>query len=96
MARAYAEGLRERLGEVTAIVYGSVARGDFNLGSDVDILIVAERLPGHPLARMGLLYSRLEGPLEPRGYALTEFRTLRAKLHPRPHHSPEGGRCSDR
>jgi len=82
MARAYAERLRERLGKVTAIVYGSVARGDFNLGSDVDILIVAEGLPAHPLARMDLLYSCLEGPLEPRGYTLTEFRTLQAKGHP--------------
>ena len=82
MARAYAERLRERLGKVTAVVYGSVARGDFNLGSDVDILIVAEGLPNHPLVRMDLLYSCLEGPLEPRGYTVTEFRTLRAKGHP--------------
>jgi len=82
MATAYAERLREGLGKVTAIVYGSVARGDYGLGSDVDMLIVSEQLPGHLLARMELLYSCLEGPLEPRGYTLTEFRTLQAKGHP--------------
>lgn len=82
MATVYAERLRERLGKVTAVVYGSVARGDFSLGSDVDILIVSEELPGHPLARMELLYACLEGPLEPRGYTLTEFQTFRAKGHP--------------
>lgn len=82
IARAYAERLRERLGKVTTIVYGSVARGDFNLGSDVDVLIVAEGLPSHPLARMEMLYSCLEGPLEPRGYTLAEFQTLWAKGHP--------------
>jgi len=82
MARAYAVRLRERVGGVTAIVYGSVARGDFNLGSDVDVLIVAERLPDHPLARMDLLYSHVEGPLEPKGYTLTEFQTIRAKGRP--------------
>ncbi|MEA3345738.1 MAG: nucleotidyltransferase domain-containing protein [Chloroflexota bacterium] len=82
MARAYAEELRKRLGKVTAIVHGSVARGDFNLGSDVDVLIVAQELPDHYLARIDLLYSCLEGPLEPKGYTLTEFQTLRGKGHP--------------
>jgi predicted nucleotidyltransferase len=82
MARAYADGLRESLGKVTAIVYGSVARGDFNLGSDVDVLIIAEVLPAHPLARMELLYSCLERPLEPKAYTLAEFQTLRDRGHP--------------
>ena len=76
MAQAYAERLRERLGKVTAIVYGSVARGDFNLGSDVDILIVSEGLPLHPLERMEVLYSCHEPPLEPKGYTPAEFHAL--------------------
>jgi len=82
MAQAYAERLQKKLGRLTAIVYGSVARGDFNLGSDVDILIVSEGLPLHYLTRMDLLYSCLEPPLEPKGYTLTEFQTLLAKRHP--------------
>ncbi len=79
MARTYAQVLRGKLGELTAIVYGSVSRGDFNLGSDVDILIISEGLPHHPLERMEVLYSCHEPPLEPKGYTPTEFRTLLTK-----------------
>ena len=79
IARTYAEELRGSLGQLTAIVYGSVSRGDFNLGSDVDILIISEGLPHHPLERMEVLYSCHEPPLEPKGYTHTEFRTLLAK-----------------
>ncbi|MFQ5814818.1 MAG: nucleotidyltransferase domain-containing protein [Anaerolineae bacterium] len=79
MARTYAEVLRGRLGKLTAIVYGSVSRGDFNLGSDVDVLIISEGLPRHPLERMEVLYSCHEPPLEPKGYTLAEFRALLAK-----------------
>jgi len=79
MARTYAEVLRQKLGKLTAIVYGSVSRGDFNLGSDVDILIISEGLPHHPLERMEVLYSCHEPPLEPKGYTHTEFRALLAK-----------------
>ncbi len=79
MARTYAEKLRGRLGKLTAIVYGSVSRGDFNLGSDVDVLIISEGLPHHPLERMEVLYSCHESPLEPKGYTHDEFRALLAK-----------------
>ena len=71
--------LRGRLGKLTAIVYGSVSRGDFNLGSDVDILIISEGLPNHPLERMEVLFSCHEPPLEPKGYTQAEFRALLAK-----------------
>jgi HEPN domain-containing protein len=80
--KAYVQKLREMIGGVTAIVYGSVARGDFNLGSDVDVLIIADGLPPHPLKRMELLYSCLKPPLEPKGYTLAEFRSLLTKRHP--------------
>jgi hypothetical protein len=79
MAWTYADKLRGRLGKLTAIVYGSVSRGDFNLGSDVDVLIISERLPHHPLKRMEVLFSCHESPLEPKGYTHTEFQTLLAK-----------------
>jgi HEPN domain-containing protein len=82
VTRAYAKRLRDRIGDLTAIVCGSVARGDFNLGSDVDILIISEGLPSDPLRRMDMLYSCLEPPLEPKGYTPVEFRTLLAKRHP--------------
>ncbi len=40
--RNYAERLKSRFGKLTMILYGSYARGDFNLWSDVDVVIVSE------------------------------------------------------
>lgn len=37
------------------VVFGSVARGDFNLWSDVDVLVVADSLPAGRLARFDTL-----------------------------------------
>ncbi|WP_238377881.1 nucleotidyltransferase domain-containing protein, partial [Caldivirga sp. MU80] len=44
--RAYALRLRERLSRLTAILYGSYARGDFNLWSDVDVVMISEHFRG--------------------------------------------------
>mgnify|MGYP000312404807 CR=1 FL=1 len=38
--------------EVTAILVGSYARGDFNLWSDVDIVLISPRFKGNPLERL--------------------------------------------
>ena len=82
VARTYAEALRQKLGPLTAVVYGSVARGDFHLGSDVDLLIISEGLPDNPLVRMELLYAEVEPPLEPKGYIPAEFHALLARNQP--------------
>lgn len=34
--------LKGRLGKITVILYGSYARGDFNLWSDIDIIVISE------------------------------------------------------
>ncbi|MEM3815814.1 MAG: nucleotidyltransferase domain-containing protein [Candidatus Bathyarchaeia archaeon] len=59
---------------VTAILIGSYARGDFNLWSDIDILLISEDFVGNPLDRLRSIDA-------PPGYqiiALTpkEFKTL--------------------
>lgn len=46
MVRAYAEKLGERLGRVSVVLFGSYARGDFNLWSDIDVIIVSESFKG--------------------------------------------------
>jgi predicted nucleotidyltransferase len=58
---------------VSAILYGSFARGDFNAGSDVDVIVICDALPSHPLRRMDLLYDSIEGGIEPKGYTRKEF-----------------------
>jgi len=39
----YVEKLRERLGAISAAVFGSYARGDFNLWSDLDVIVVSQK-----------------------------------------------------
>lgn len=81
-AWCYGERLRARIGPLSGFVIGSVARGDFNLGSDIDVLVVSDRLPTHPLARSQLLYELTEGELEPKGYTVAEFQQMLVQNHP--------------
>lgn len=37
---------------VTAILIGSYARGDFNIWSDIDILLISEEFIGRPTERL--------------------------------------------
>lgn len=51
-ASKWAKGLPFK---VTAILIGSYARGDFNLWSDVDILLISDDFKGNPVERLKLL-----------------------------------------
>jgi predicted nucleotidyltransferase len=71
-ARQYAARLSPALGVRTVCVFGSVARGDFNLWSDIDVLVVAESLPLSPLQRLEALGEPL--PLvQPVAWTPSEF-----------------------
>ena len=72
-AQKFAEKATKALGAISVWVYGSVARGDFNLWSDVDVLLVAENLPEHPLDRASLLFQWAPAGMEPRGLTKAEF-----------------------
>jgi predicted nucleotidyltransferase len=54
-ATAWAVQLERRLRVHAVAVVGSVARGDFNKWSDLDVLVIADGLPGDPLERLALL-----------------------------------------
>ncbi len=45
-ARKVGENLAKSLGRVTVILHGSYARGDFNLWSDIDLLVVSDAFRG--------------------------------------------------
>lgn len=81
-AVSYAHKLKETLGPLTAILHGSFARGDFNIGSDIDLIIISDSLPAHPLARMELLYSVIQGGIEAKGYTRAEFLNLLGRKNP--------------
>jgi len=67
-AGAFAKCVESKLGKVTAIVFGSYARGDFNAWSDIDVLIVTNTaLPTNPLRRLDMVEECLlnAGAVEP-------------------------------
>lgn len=82
LAQLYARRLARRLGPLTAYIFGSYARGDFNDGSDIDVLIISDALPARPLERMDVLYSCVLPGIEPRGYTNVEFSRLLKKGDP--------------
>ena len=57
VAREYGRALEETLGErlVSVVLYGSVGRGEAGETSDVDLLVVAERLPQGRFRRQEVL-----------------------------------------
>jgi hypothetical protein len=82
IARLYVEQLSARVVPVAAIVAGSVARGDFNVWSDVDVVIVAEDLPARALDRIDLLTADAPPGLQPFGYTLAELEEERRRGNP--------------
>jgi predicted nucleotidyltransferase len=72
-AAAYVEALGKRIGLVAAAVAGSVARGDFNLWSDIDVVVVANGLPPRAPERAGLLLKSAPARVQPVGYSPAEF-----------------------
>ncbi len=64
-AAATAERLAARLGSVTVILHGSYARGDFNVWSDVDLIVISERFEDiRPLDRYDLISDLLDSGIE--------------------------------
>lgn len=76
IALSYIERLSLNIGEVTAILYGSTVRGDFKDWSDIDIIIVSDKLPPDPMERLDILYEPSEGLIEPKGFRRDEFESI--------------------
>ena len=64
--RDAAQRLAKQLGKVSVLLHGSYARGDFNLWSDVDLIIVSEAFNDiRPLDRYELVEKSLPDRAEP-------------------------------
>lgn len=81
LARNFADGLDPEIGVVAVVVFGSVARGDFHEESDIDVLVVATRLPGDPRGRLRVL-GNWPAPLEPVAWSPEEYRHQRGRRNP--------------
>lgn len=73
VARKYGEALSRRVPVRHVIVFGSVARGDFNAWSDIDVLVLAEELPAGGRDRLALLHDPAFLGVQPVGWTPDEF-----------------------
>ncbi len=74
----FAQGLPPRLGKCSVFLYGSYARGDFNLWSDVDVLVISDAFNGMKFLDR---YSLFDQPsnFDVKPYTRAEFEKLREK-----------------
>jgi len=82
LARDHVARLSQRLEIREAAVVGSVARGDFNVWSDVDLVIVAEGLPERLPDRLELLMEGRAPRVEPIGFTPAELEEARRRGNP--------------
>lgn len=80
-AAAFTDSLSDGLDVRAVVVFGSVARGDFNDLSDIDVLVVADRLPPSPVARLRAVGSP-RGGVEAIAWTPAEWRERRRRGDP--------------
>lgn len=81
-AALVAQSLETRLGVRAVVVFGSVARGDFNMYSDIDVLVVADDLPGDYRQRLDAIGWPPPARVEPVAWTPQEYRSQRARRNP--------------
>lgn len=79
VAREYVRRASARIPVIAAAVVGSVARGDFNVWSDIDVVLVAEELPERAPDRQGLLLEPSTPGIQPVGFTRAEFQAALRK-----------------
>ncbi len=80
--KEYSKVVSSKLGRFTGVLYGSMARGDYNIWSDIDFLVISDKLPKNPLKRLEFLYSLTDTPIEVKGYTRKEFLQMLEKRNP--------------
>jgi len=82
IGRVYVESLKADLPLVAAAIVGSVARGDFNVWSDVDVVVVAGELPTRLPDRLDVLMQGAPARIEAIGFTPAEFHNELIKQNP--------------
>jgi len=77
--KEFAEVVRKKLGKVTVVLYGSYVRGDFNLWSDVDILLISDAFENIRFLDRYDLFEPKEG-FEVKPYTYSEFVKMKEKI----------------
>lgn len=80
-AGTFAADLPDHLEVRAVVVFGSVARGDFNQWSDIDVLVVADQLPERFLDRHGALGPPVP-PVQPFAWTVPEWHRQVGRRNP--------------
>ena len=73
----YVKRIRSRVELHQAILFGSYARGNYSHDSDVDVSVIADRLPDHYGERYSLLKDTIFGlDLQPFAYTVKEWEKM--------------------
>jgi predicted nucleotidyltransferase len=80
----YARTILRKLKPRSIILYGSMAKGTYGVGSDIDLLIISENFPHNFLDRLKLLneINPTTAPIEALGYTTEEFEKMLRKKNP--------------
>lgn len=90
-ASDWASAAAGRLELRAAVVVGSVARGDFNKWSDLDVLVVADGLPEDWRSRLDLLMADSPPGLHPVGWSPADLASRRQRHDPMASEAYEAG-----
>jgi predicted nucleotidyltransferase len=83
LVRKYVEDVKGKIGLKLAVLFGSYAKNSYSWGSDVDIFLVAEKLPERILERPQMLIdSSFPLPMEVFAYTPEEFNKMVRENHP--------------
>ncbi len=71
----FIERFRERYGMECAILYGSMATGDYHTRSDIDLIVISKGVPSDFWQRLKEISKFYESgvPIEPLAYTSEEF-----------------------
>jgi len=80
----YCRKIAQTLRPKSIILFGSMARGNYGVGSDVDILVISDDFPSNFLERLRLLSEANPtfAPIQAVGYTPAEFLKMIQHRHP--------------
>lgn len=82
--RKYVKKLLKSMKARAVVMYGSVAKGTYGVGSDIDLLVVADDAPKQFLKRLSFLneLNTTSAPIEVIAYTTKEFGEMIRRGHP--------------
>ncbi|MBS7621232.1 nucleotidyltransferase domain-containing protein [Candidatus Bathyarchaeota archaeon] len=83
LIKQYIDKIKRNVGLELAIIFGSYAKDNYSWGSDIDLLLVARKLPKRPIDRPQILMDpNIPIQIQPFAYTLKEFRKMLKENHP--------------